>query len=78
MDRVIVAAAEDAAAAVVPLHKEDTNNRDGTRPRGPHMRRNVSPSPLQRRGRHHYRGSPPVIQRVIKESNGSTSWLMLT
>jgi hypothetical protein len=71
-------ATETARVAVVVALREDTDDQDGVRPRGPHRRRNVSPSPVRRRGCHHRHGSPPVVQRVIKESGGSMSWPMLT
>jgi hypothetical protein len=77
MARAAVATAEAAAATVAAL-REDADDQHGSRPRDPHRHCNVSPSPVQRDDCHHRRGSPPVVQRVIKESGGSTPWLMLT
>jgi hypothetical protein len=78
MARAVVTAAEAAAAAAAALREEDADDRDGARPQSPHRCRSVSPSPMRCRGRHHRRGSPPIVQRVIKESSGSTPWLMIT
>jgi hypothetical protein len=76
--RAAVTAAEAAAVAATTLCDEDTDDKDGARPRSPHRRHNISPSPMRRRGSYHCRDSPPVIQCVIKESDGSTPWPMLT
>jgi hypothetical protein len=76
--RAAVTAGEAAAAAAAVWHEEDADDQDGAQPWGPHRHRNVSPSPVPRRGCHHRQGSPPVVQCVIKESGGSTPWLMLT
>jgi hypothetical protein len=65
-------------AAVAALREEDADDRDGAQPRGPHRHCNVSPSIVRLRGHHHRRGSPPVVQRIIKESGVSTPWPMLT
>jgi hypothetical protein len=54
--RVAIAMAEAAVAAVVALREEDVDDQDGARPRGPHGYRNVSPSPVRRRGHHHQHG----------------------
>jgi hypothetical protein len=72
MTTAVVATTEATTAAVTALHEEDVDDHEGARPRGPHRRRSISPLPVRRHGRHHHRGSPPVVQRVIKESDGST------
>jgi hypothetical protein len=76
--RAAVAAAEATAAAAASLREVDLDDRDGARPWGPHRHRNISPSPVRHWGHHHRCGSPPIIQHIIKESDGSTPWLMLT
>jgi hypothetical protein len=76
--RAAVTVAEAAAVASMTLRDEDTNDKDGARPRSPHRRHNISPSPVRRRGSYHCRDSLPVVQCVIKESDGSTPWPMLT
>jgi hypothetical protein len=78
MAKAAVATAEDAAAAATTLREEDADDKDGARSRDSHRHHSVSPSPVRRRGRHHHRGSPPIVQRVIKESGGSTPWPMLS
>jgi hypothetical protein len=76
--RAAVTAAEAAAVASMAIRDEDTDDKDGARPRSPHRRHNISPSPVRRRGSYHCCDSPPVVQCVIKESDGSTPWPMLT
>jgi hypothetical protein len=78
MARAVIATTQAAAVAAAALHEEDTDDHDVARPRGPDRHHNVSPLLVRCRGRHHRRGSPPIVQRVIKESIGSMPWPMLT
>ena len=77
--RAATVAAEAAAEAAVALRAEVDGDVEGGDDRhdGRNHRRRVSPSPQPRRGRRGRRDSP-IVQRVIKESGGSTPWPMLT
>jgi hypothetical protein len=44
--RVAVAVTEAATAVVAAPHEEDADDRDGTRPRGPHRHHNILPLPV--------------------------------